>query len=646
MKDIQLLILRYFTNDKDKNSIANNISNQLLKNKPYIYNPTGKTEEYIKKFFKKNDCRDEKQNYYNILMIGFDRSTQDPVEFWIGKCRRRYNYKIYVESGSKIHKKRGLQLQNIISKDFTYKKLNDESTYVISYKIDSRKFYEWFNKPINTANYEHGKFNKLSINNISESIRSREKSLSDLAQKSEYAKRALGYKEPSSKRSEYQRDRERIVHSKAYRRLVDKAQIYTSSKGDHYRTRLTHSLEVNQISRGIATSLNLNLDLTEAIAIGHDIGHTPFGHEGERVINDCLLGKLNKITTASKLKLGGFKHNFQSVRILSYLEEKYMEHEGLDLTYQTLEGILKHTKLKKCKYKDTELEEKCYKCDNKCFDIDKFLIIGNADNLRLNFNFPTTLEGQVVRIADEIAQRGHDLDDGIASGVLNIDELKEDFKYAGMEELVKAIDDAKKTMNKAIKNNRFFIDETDILRASIVPSILDYFIQELITNSEKEINDYIERDGKFEHFKQYHFVDEELIKYNGEVKNHLDQLEDIITEKVINSYEVNRFDGKSAYIIKKLIEAYYTNPKQLPDTVLRRMYREIKKYTSNVVDLRTGSREAVDNEIGIYTGKVASDNSSEDEIKQEKFLRAIADHVGSMTDNYAHKEYARLYLPE
>ena len=167
-------------------------------------------------------------------------------------------------------------------------------------------------------------------------------------------------------RTEFQRDRERVVNCKALRRLVDKAQIFSSSKGDYYRTRMTHTLEVNQIAKAIAFALDLNLDLTEAIALGHDLGHTPFGHQGERTLDDILCGKIDVgIGTESMLHdrpYGGFKHNYQSARILAHLEEKYIQHSGLNVSIQVIDGVLKHTKLKKNVSLDEFLDKRYIEC--------------------------------------------------------------------------------------------------------------------------------------------------------------------------------------------------------------------------------------------------------------------------------------------
>ena len=181
-----------------------------------------------------------------------------------------------------------------------------------------------------------------------------EDGLDDLAQRNEYCERAYNLRSPMQHRGEFQRDYERIVHSKAFRRMVDKAQVFSASKGDYYRTRMTHTQAVSQIARGIAEGLGLNMYLTEAIALGHDIGHTPFGHQGERILDSILQGKFNIIKNVESfsgdLSFGGFKHNYQSIRVATLLEEEYTEICGMDLSYQTLEGMLKHTKLKRDNY--------------------------------------------------------------------------------------------------------------------------------------------------------------------------------------------------------------------------------------------------------------------------------------------------------
>mgnify|MGYP002536479022 CR=1 FL=1 len=244
--------------------------------------------------------------------------------------------------------------------------------------------------------------------------------LSALAQKDEQSVRIYPSDSVGKDRTEFQRDRERVVNCKAFRRLVDKAQIFGSEKGDYYRTRMTHSLEVNQIAKAIAYALKLNLDLTEAIALGHDLGHTPFGHQGERTLDEILCGKIDVGINATqkmfeKRCFGGFKHNYQSAKILTEIEEKYKEYPGLNVSVQVVEGVLKHTKLKPGKIDLSDFLSKEY-LDKICISNEKVQVC-------------SSLEGQVVAIADEIAQRGHDVDDALTSGVMTIDEFKDIYPF-------------------------------------------------------------------------------------------------------------------------------------------------------------------------------------------------------------------------
>ena len=201
-----------------------------------------------------------------------------------------------------------------------------------------------------------------------EDIEAREELLAPGACRSAQSKGRVVYEEPCTYRTEFQRDRDRIIHSKAFRRLMHKTQVFLAPEGDHYRTRLTHTLEVSQIARTIARNLNLNEDLTEAIAMGHDLGHTPFGHNGESVLND--------------IHPGGFQHNVQSLRVAEVLEST-PNRKGMNLTFEVKDGILNHS--------------------------------GNLPAV--------TLEGQIVKLSDRIAYINHDIDDAIRSGVIRLDDL-------------------------------------------------------------------------------------------------------------------------------------------------------------------------------------------------------------------------------
>ncbi|GAB3504262.1 deoxyguanosinetriphosphate triphosphohydrolase [Curvibacter fontanus] len=199
--------------------------------------------------------------------------------------------------------------------------------------------------------------------------------------------------EAAPTRTEYQRDRDRIVHSTAFRRLVYKTQVFLNHEGDLFRTRMTHSLEVAQLGRSIARSLGLNEDLVEAIALAHDLGHTPYGHVGQDALNECMAGH------------GGFEHNLQSLRVVDQLEERYPAFDGLNLTFETREGILKH-----CSRANAERIE---------------AVEPGGVGLRFLIRAQPSLEAQLCNLADEIAYNAHDIDDGVRSGLITPDQLKE-----------------------------------------------------------------------------------------------------------------------------------------------------------------------------------------------------------------------------
>jgi len=210
--------------------------------------------------------------------------------------------------------------------------------------------------------------------------------LADYACRAEYSRGRVHNESESTHRNPYQRDRDRIIHSTAFRRLEYKTQVFVNHEGDHYRTRLTHSIEVAQIARSICRSMRLHEDLAEAVALAHDLGHTPFGHSGQDALDEVMK------------PWGGFEHNRQSLRIVEELEQKYAGFQGLNLTYETREGIVKH---------------------HSAYDTPK-----NIDLARFNLKEQPALEAQIGNLADEIAYNNHDIDDGYRAGMLSIDELK------------------------------------------------------------------------------------------------------------------------------------------------------------------------------------------------------------------------------
>lgn len=571
----------------------------------------------------------EKNVVYRIVFIIFSEEY-DLNKIYLGECRIKdndnldYTIKYKIESRLVIENFK-LNLGINLELDF-----NSNSYVSIETSIDLINELEFSCKDlykVDVQAYENQKYEELDS----------EKLYSDLSQKNGNCKRAIGKVIGShSTRGEFQRDRERLIHSKSLRRLVDKAQIFTSSKGDHYRTRMTHTLEVSQISKGISIALQLNNELTESISIAHDIGHTPFGHQGERTINDILKNKINIIPNCKLLKTGGFKHNFQGIRVLTYLEEKYLEFEGLDLSYQVLEGVLKHTGVS---VGDCNLCER-KECKSKCFDINEFLVNGETKYLFLDINHSTTLEGQIVNISDEIAQRGHDLDDAFASKYINIDDLISSCKIKRMKPIHDILEDIRNNINEMEQKDRFFIEKDNMIRSRVVSEIITYFINDVIDNSKKNMDEFDREDELFIEHKR---ISKKLIEFSKEGQFIILYLESLINKKVINSFEVSRFDGKASHIIENLFRAYYNNIKILPDSTLRRIYREIKNVSNNVIDFRNGNSELVRQEIDHICHKDIGETDEEYILKRKIIVRNIADHISGMTDNYAINEYERIY---
>lgn len=388
-------------------------------------------------------------------------------------------------------------------------------------------------------------------------------------------------------REEFQRDRDRIMHSRAFRRMMHKTQIFNANMGDHYRNRLTHTLEVCQIARSIGKVLSLNDELIEAIALGHDLGHTPFGHIGERTLHEILMngGALESIKINQ-----GFKHNFQSLRVVDELESRCNTYSGLNLTLAVREGILKHTSLKK---------------DNK------LIVFPEGDFNNINLETPSfTFEGQVVAIADEIAQCTHDLEDGVRSKIISIDMICKD-----------------PLINKVIDENNVHIDlhsKTPAFdtRVLIIKNLVGYFIKNVCIESKPCIEQYIKKySPKYSSLTDC--INEKCVVLSAEVEEARERIyKDMIVNRVICSQDISVSDSKSEYIIKQLFRAYYTHPRQLPDYILEKYYKN----------------------IGIVFNRSTMDVESLQ--RDSRFIRAICDHISGMTDQFAAREYFRLYVPD
>ncbi|MCZ6911256.1 MAG: deoxyguanosinetriphosphate triphosphohydrolase [Proteobacteria bacterium] len=315
---------------------------------------------------------------------------------------------------------------------------------------------------------------------------------------------------PAHPRSEFQRDRDRISHCGAFRRLMYKTQVFVNHEGDMYRTRLTHSLEVSQIGRSVAVALGLNEHLIEAICLAHDLGHTPFGHAGQEALNDCMRD------------YGGFEHNLQSLRVVDKLEEKYAEFRGLNLCFETREGILKH----------------CSKRNARG--------LGALGERFLNRQQPG-LEAQLANLADEIAYNNHDVDDGLRAGMISIEQLCElDMFNACYQEVVAKYPGL---------NERTVIHET-------VRRMINHVVRDLIANTREELDrvspgsiDDVRRHGK------------SILGMSGGVRETHRELKRFLRQTLYSHERVRRMTDKADRIMRSLFTCYMSRPDLLSEVL-------------------------------------------------------------------------------
>lgn len=308
-------------------------------------------------------------------------------------------------------------------------------------------------------------------------------------------------------RSEFQRDRDRIVHSSAFRRLEYKTQVFVNHEGDMFRTRLTHSIEVAQIGRAAARALKLNEDLTEAISLAHDLGHTPFGHAGQDALNRCMQD------------YGGFEHNLQSLRVVDELEESYAEFNGLNLTFESREGILKH-----CSRANAEK-------------------LGDVGERFLNGGQPG-LEAQIANIADAIAYNNHDVDDGLRAGLIDIEQLCE---VSLFEEQFQEV----KKLHPELDGRRQI---HEIIRRMINKQVVD-----LLRTSEANL-----AEAKPQSIDEVRSQSQMLIGFSEAMLEQHQALKRFLREKLYRHYRVHRMSVKAQRMLQELFEAHFADPALLP----------------------------------------------------------------------------------
>ncbi len=337
-------------------------------------------------------------------------------------------------------------------------------------------------------------------------------------------------------RSEFQRDRDRIIHSSSFRRLEYKTQVFLYHYDDNFRTRLTHSLEVAQVARSIAKILRLNVELSEAIALAHDLGHSPFGHAGEKVLKNLMADE------------GGFDHNQHTIRIVETLEKRYPEFDGLNLSYEVKEGLAKHRHI-------------------------RFLPPEGID--RSGFQ-QSSLEAQLVDISDSIAYNSHDLDDGLSSGLITFGQLKETELWQ----------EGQKSVEKRYQN----LDET-VLRYQVVRHIINAQVSDLVEQAISRLNQF-----DIETVDDVRHCSEKIVRFSPEMQKKDSELRSFLKRNLYQTHDMKSLEFKVNRILTTLFEAYDAEPHLLPEKVFHIIEREDESRKRTICDYIAGmtDRFAID----------------------------------------------------
>jgi len=343
-------------------------------------------------------------------------------------------------------------------------------------------------------------------------------------------------------RTSFQRDRDRIIHASAFRRLEYKTQVFVYHEGDYFRNRLTHTIEVSQIARTIARALGINEDLTEAVALAHDLGHSPFGHSGEKTLNDLLHD------------VGGFNHNIHSLKIVDELEKKYPKFNGLNLTFEVREGIAKHT---------TDYDH-----------------VGPSEFS--DHKFPS-IEGQVVDIADEIAYNSHDIDDGLASKMLKVNDIMSVTLWEDIYSEIK---------------NKYPNEDSKVHRLVSVSKLIGKQVRDVIEETLRNIEKY-----NIKNVDDVRKAGTKVTLFSAEMHKMNEELKNFLMEKLYFHYRVVRMSVKAKRILEDLFNTYLNIPQQLPPNVYN------------------------------------------DYMKSNQDKRVISDYLAGMTDKFAIDEHNKLFDP-
>ena len=345
------------------------------------------------------------------------------------------------------------------------------------------------------------------------------------------------YKESNnSLRTPFQRDRDRIIHSSSFRRLKHKTQVFINTEGDHYRTRLTHSMEVAQIARTVARCFHLNDDLAETLSLAHDLGHTPFGHAGEDVLNECMIN------------YGGFNHNFQTLRIIMFIENKYLNFNGLNLTIETLDGLLKHNGPI---YNESNLN----------------LIIGMKNfNNRINLKKAPSMEAQISSISDDIAYNNHDIQDGVRAKLFSINDLIDISFFRNIYETYTKLEK---------KNNK------EIIIYQLVRDSINLMVKDLIANTIKNI-----KKNKIKNINDVYNSKEPIVSFSNKIQKVDRETKNFLRKIMYNNKNVLKKNNKGKIIISKLFQYISKKPNKFinNDLLKHDKYRAVADFISGMTD--------------------------------------------------------------
>ena len=340
----------------------------------------------------------------------------------------------------------------------------------------------------------------------------KENHLKPYAVKSINSKGRIYNEQENSIRSPYQRDRDRIIHSSSFRRLKHKTQVFVNVEGDHYRTRLTHSMEVSQIARTLARSLGLNEDLCETLSLSHDLGHAPFGHAGEKILSECMTN------------YGGFDHNIQTLRIVTFIENKYYKFYGLNLTIETLDGLIKHNGPVK-----------------NIIPYKKILKRDLFDNNIVFSRFPS-LEAQVASISDDIAYNNHDLEDGLRAGLFTVQ------KFSSIPVISKLI-------NKHLKNIKNY--RREIIICQIIRDLINHMVVDVIDTTNKNLKKFYPQSINDIYKQKYMIVD-----FSDKMKNIDKEIKGFLKMNMYNHKKVVVNTNRGKKIVNNLFKYLLINPKK------------------------------------------------------------------------------------